>query len=179
MGPGKDIMLGKALQNRGAIMGLIFSMVRDPAVAEDIFQDVIVAIAESDKIFDSDKEFLAWSWGVARNIVRRHWALVKRNPDATDPSVLETVADAIVEEVDPDVWRQEKHFLRECMKNLPARTRKLFMHRYADNLKGPALAEKAGVSIGSLRTTLLRVRRSLRRCIESRARQPIRGGEIA
>ena len=167
---GRDLILSRAMENRSAIMEVIVCMVRDSVVAEDLFQDVIVAIAESEKTFDSDKEFLAWSWGVARNMVRRHWASSKRRPHATDPAVLEATADALVEDVEPDVWRQEKHLLRQCMQKLSARNHKLFLHRYADNLKGPDLARKTGISIGSLRTTLLRVRRSLRRCIESRSR---------
>jgi RNA polymerase sigma-70 factor, ECF subfamily len=169
-------MFKKALENRSAIMGLIVGLVRDPDVAEDLFQDVIVAIAESQRDFESEQEFLAWSWGVARNTVRRHWAATKRLPQAVDPTILEVTADVMMAEPDVDIWHEEKGHLRHCLKKLSDRNRRLFQFRYADNLKGPALAEKAQMGAGSLRNTLLRIRRSLRACIEGRASLADQGG---
>ena len=74
-------------------------------------------------------------------------------------------------EVDNEVWRQERIALRRCLQKVPTRMRDLLLLRYGHNCKGKELAERAAYRQGSVRTTLARLRRQLRRCIQLQTAQ--------
>jgi RNA polymerase sigma-70 factor len=165
--PQSQEMLRRALRHGNALKGLIVAMVRDFDAADDIFQDTILEIARAGERFDAERDFLAWARGVGRNMVRRYWASARRTPAARDPAGLEAAAEAMLEEQDADAWEGERRALRSCMDRLSDRNRALMLERYGRNLKGPALAEKTGINPKSVRTTLVRLRQFLRRCIDA------------
>jgi RNA polymerase sigma-70 factor, ECF subfamily len=155
-----------ALACQPALRGLIVVMTRDFQAAEDILQETMLQILQSSPPVDSEVEFCAWAKGVARNMVRRHWAQQQRQPTPVAAAALELLADAIVEErAPPEVWADERRRLQTCLDRLSERSRNLFLLRYGDGLKGPALAETAGINVNSLRTSLLRIREFLRACL--------------
>jgi RNA polymerase sigma-70 factor, ECF subfamily len=156
----------RALVCQPALRSLIVAMTRDFQAAEDILQETMLQVLQAEQTFHSDVEFCAWAKGVARNMVRRHWAQKQRQPTPVAAAALEQLADALVEENEPpEIWADERRMLQNCLGRLSARSRKLFLLRYGDGLKGPALAQAADMNVHSLRTTLLRIREGLRGCL--------------
>jgi RNA polymerase sigma-70 factor (ECF subfamily) len=82
-------------------------------------------------------------------------------------------------EGDAEDWDRERTAMRMCLRQLTDRHRELFLLRYGENIKGPSLAEKVGIKVKSLRTTLLRIRRFLRDCVDARLRLTATEGDAS
>ena len=161
-----DAFLG-ITENRSKIMAVIVAMVRDFHLAEDLFQQTVLEILQSTGNFDDQRDFLPWASGVARNVVKRHWRKAEKQPSLASQEVLEALSEMAVVEQDEDIWHAERAALHQCLDKLPARMQKLFVLRYAHNHKAGKLAELSSFPLGSLRTTLARLRMKLRHCINS------------
>ncbi|WP_145288469.1 sigma-70 family RNA polymerase sigma factor [Pirellulimonas nuda] len=159
-------------ENRSRILAVIVSMVGDFEAAEDLFQEAVLEILKSEQRYDPTRSFVPWACGVARNVVLEHWRRQAKMPSSGLSELIAELA-MIVAEGEEDVWRRERVALRGCVQRLPDRMQKLLLLRYGHNLKGQALAESAAVRVGSLRTTLARLRSKLRECIESKVAHAI------
>ena len=148
-------------------MAVILAMVKDFTKAEDIFEDTMLQIVNSKDKFDEQKDFLPWAKGVARNMVRRYWDSLEKVPTPEETEIIETIAEITSREDEPDLWKEEKEGLRECMQKLSAKYRNLFLLRYGKNIKGASLAEETGFRVKSIRSVLMRVRRTLHNCINN------------
>ena len=151
-------------ENRSRILAVIIAMVQDFTVAEDLFQETVLEILKSSHLYDPDRVFLPWACGIARNVVKRHWRRLKKQPVSMAQEALASLAELAVED-EPDLWRQERIALHHCLKKMPDRFQKLFILRYAHNYKGRELSERTDIRTGSIRTTLARLRGKLRHCI--------------
>ena len=157
-------------ENRSRILAVILAMVHDFDIAEDLFQETVLEILKSEDRFDPTRSFAIWSCGIAKNVVRQYW---RRQKQAPASGITDMIADLalISAEGDDDLWRHERLALRRCFQKLPERMQKLLILRYGHNFKGQELAESAAFRIGSIRTTLSRLRRQLRQCIKARTGQ--------
>ena len=166
-----DARFIRALKNRSAIMAVILAMVRDFDVAEDLFQETMLELVRHKERFDTDRDFLRWAKGVASNMSLRHLRNLYKRPVHLDHPALEAITELVMEEEPAAIWERERAGLQHCLERLPENRRRLFKLRYADNIKGDKLARKAGVRTSSLRTTLARVRRLLRSCVDAYVRR--------
>lgn len=161
-----DAFLG-ITENRSKLMAVIVAMVRDFDLAEDLFQQTVLEILQVSDNFDATRDFLPWASGVARNVVRRHWRASEKQPAPATQEALDALAGFAEVEQDEDIWQAERAALYQCLDKLPERMRRLFLLRYGQNYKAGKLAELASFPIGSLRTTLARLRMKLRHCINT------------
>lgn len=161
-----DAFLG-ITENRSKIMAVIVAMVRDFDVAEDLFQQTVLEILQSADKFDPSRDFLPWASGVARNVVRRHWRGTEKQPSLASQDALDSLSEMAVDEQEEDLWQSERAALHVCLGKLPNRMRRLFLLRYGENHKAGKLAELSSFPVGSLRTTLARLRTKLRHCINT------------
>jgi len=148
-------------------MAVILAMVKDFTKAEDIFEDTMLEIVNSKDAFDEQKDFLPWAKGVARNMVRRYWDSLATRPAPEEAEMIEAIAEIAGGEDEPELWKMEKAGLRDCMQKLSEKYRKLFLLRYGENITGLTLAEKTGFKAKSIRSILMRVRNTLRNCINT------------
>lgn len=157
-------------ENRSRILAVIVAMVRDFDVAEDLFQETVMEILKSEEQFDPTRSFMPWACGIAKNVVRQHW---KRQRQAPSSGMCDLIADLamVSAEGDEDLWRRERKALRSCFQRLPDRMQRLLLLRYGHNVKGRELAESAAFRLGSIRTTLARLRRQLRQCVQAHTAQ--------
>lgn len=151
-------------ENRSKIMAVIIAMVRDFDLAEDLFQQTVLEILRGAE-FDASRDFLPWASGVARNVVRRHWRSAAKQPTAGSQEWLDVLSRLAVEEQEEDVWQAERAALHVCLNKLPDKMRRLFLLRYGQNCKAEELARQSSFPLGSLRTTLARLRLKMRHCI--------------
>lgn len=153
--------------NRSRIFAVIVAMVQDFDLAEELFQESIIEILKSESRYDPTRSFMPWACGIARNVVKQHWRRQKNAPTNGVCDLLSELA-TVVEESDSESWKTERRALRSCFQRLPQRMQRLLMLRYGHNLKGKELADSASIRIGSLRTTLSRLRKQLQACIQLR-----------
>src|SRR5438270_8539303 len=81
------------MQHRATLYGYIFACVRNHADAEDILQNVSVAVMESIDQLRDEAGFLPWSREIARRRVLAHTRLAQRER-ALDPDLVRSLAEA-------------------------------------------------------------------------------------
>lgn len=157
-----------AVRHRAEVLATLLALVGDLELAEDLLQDTLVEIIADPSAYDESRPFVPWARGIARNLVRRHWrdhaTHCQHQPRLRErlAELLEQ-ADAEAEAVaEPDLLPR----LRACLDRLGERSRRLLQLRYGEDLLGDALADRVGMPRTSVRTTLLRVRRALLRCLQ-------------
>ncbi|MBN1670329.1 MAG: sigma-70 family RNA polymerase sigma factor [Kiritimatiellae bacterium] len=153
-----------AIQPR--IARFVRSWVPDAHLAQDIVQEVAVSCMRKYSSFDTSRDFAAWSFGFARIEIRRHRGKRGRMLLLGDGEAVEAIAAAhvaLAAELD-----ERTRFLRECLKRLSGKTRRLLDFRYFHEMGPTQIAGRLGLSAGSVKVMLSRARASLRECIERR-----------
>ncbi len=160
-----------------ALRSYVFAHIRDFHEAEDVYQNVALALWNSYERYQPDRSFEAWSFGVARNIVlasrrkmgRRHMVLVGDIAEQFEERLIES----------SPAFDRCQVFLKQCLEKLPEKSRKLVEMRYDEQLATDSIAARIGSTANALRILLCRVRRTIAECMAKAARQDEREGSLA
>jgi RNA polymerase sigma-70 factor (ECF subfamily) len=154
------------MQHRATLYGYIFACVRNHADAEDILQNVSVAVTESFDQLTGEDGFLPWAREIARRRVLAHRRTARRE-QVCDPELVRRLAEAAerVEERRPASVQQAA--LMACLEKLPPRSRRLIVLRY-DGGSAEQLAAAFGRSVQGIYAQVKRIKQALRRCVERR-----------
>ncbi|HEY5564831.1 MAG TPA: sigma-70 family RNA polymerase sigma factor [Rhodothermia bacterium] len=157
------------------IYGFLLGMVRDPAVADDLFQETFVkavrAMQRQKGSYTSQGRWLQWVMRIARNTALDHlrsrkrsrMRLVMENEEGLD-------LDQIVIDGEPDASdklqrQQQAVWLNACIDRLPPEQREVVLMRHESELTFKEIAELTDCSIntalGRMRYALLNLRRML------------------
>ena len=153
-----DAFLRTAMRDHGAsVLRLALSQTGSRADAEDVYQDVFVALACCDTQFADGDHLHAWllraTLNRCRDLARSWW---KRHAQSFDELGIE-VAQA---EKDAAPWTDAQ--LWEAVRRLPERYRAVVHLRYVEQLPADAIAAACGISESAVRTRLSRAMRKLR-----------------
>ncbi|MFM8282760.1 MAG: sigma-70 family RNA polymerase sigma factor [Planctomycetaceae bacterium] len=153
-----------------AVSAFITGLVRDFRDRDDVLQEVAVAVIESFDRYDPARPFVPWAIGVARNQVGLYLRRRGRDRLCFDSAALDRVEAAFAGVPVEDLDRLDR--LRECIRELDGRARRLCELRYGDDLKPAAIAPLVGMTANTVAKALQRVRDRLRACIERPAAAP-------
>ena len=158
------------LENRDVLFGFILALARDREAAEEIFQEVGLAIIEEDRKGVGVERFLPWAFELARRRVAGYFRRSSRARRVEGSEALdEAVAQAFEEHApDPEGMRRRQERLAECLEGLPPAQRRLVEQRYRDRLPVRRIAGALGWTEGSVKVTLWKARQNLRRCLEAK-----------
>jgi RNA polymerase sigma-70 factor (ECF subfamily) len=159
------------MQHRAALYGYILACVRNHVDAEDILQEVSVAVTESIGRLRGEEGFLPWAREIARRRVLAHFRAAERERPV-DPDLVQRLAEAAdrVEWARPTSEHQAA--LRACLESLPRRSRQLIALRYDGSAGGAsALARRFGRSVQSIYAQVKRIKSALRACVERRLKE--------
>jgi RNA polymerase sigma-70 factor (ECF subfamily) len=137
--------------------------------SEDVIQETALAIAKDFDKYDPQRPFLEWAIGIARNRVHQHFR--RRGRDKQMVFDLDTIL-----AIEKGFLATESRFddyrdaLDDCLKRLPARSRRLIHARYLTGMNGNEIANQVGLTIQSVYTRLSQIRLGLRDCIQRRLR---------
>src|SRR5205814_10614397 len=101
MANGLKDLTSKFLAGRHLLMSFIYGLVRDPSVAEDLFQEVWVRLAESAERGVEIEDLAKWSRGVAKNLIRHYWRDKRGSKVILESRILD-MADAAFGESESD-----------------------------------------------------------------------------
>ena len=166
----RSAVLALLLEQRSSLFAFIFSMLRDYEAAEDVFQEVSIAICESHEDFQPGTNFGAWAREIARRRVLANRRTAARFPKTLSEESLDKLQagfDRACAEGAPEP-KTRVRALRRCLEQLGAFARKLLKLRYQDELSTEDLGQRTGRRPESVRKALYRTRRALRECIERR-----------
>jgi len=133
--------------------GLIRRIVRDPALAEEVTQDVMVEVWRTSARFDS-KRGTAVGWILA---IAHHRAVdrVRAEQAATDRERRTTTASVPFDEVIAEVTaRQEQLAVRRCLQALTGIQREAILLAYYGGLTYRDVAERLGAALPTIKTRM-------------------------
>ena len=134
--------------------------------AEDVIQEVAVAVAESFDQFDQSRPLTPWVMGIARNKVVDHIRAKGRGQLTLDEPTMQQVSQAFesIERESDDM----KQALADCMRRLKTRPRHVLELRYLREMQISEISERMGLSSNAIYVMLHRIRTSLAQCIQGK-----------
>ncbi len=159
------------LKHQDGVRAFLGSVVRDRAAADDLFQEVSLALFESFAHYDPARPFGAWARGIAVKKVLQGREKSRRIPLAFSPQAIEAVLGAYdrTEPTGPDPAD-----LRDCVSKLPPRSQNLLALRYERSLKLGEIAKEVGGTLDAVHKTLSRIREALQECLQRRIQEGAR-----
>ncbi|MBT5321636.1 MAG: sigma-70 family RNA polymerase sigma factor [Verrucomicrobiales bacterium] len=137
---------------------------------DDLAQDAfVVAYREMDS-YDPDRDFGKWLRGIARNLVRNELRKQGRHRRILHESLSQHLLDLAENEKDREVDVTQLSALRDCVEQLPGKSRELVRSRYFEGWDATILADKFEMKAATVRQTLLRIRRQLYQCVNQRVK---------
>ncbi|HHG84744.1 MAG TPA: sigma-70 family RNA polymerase sigma factor [Bacteroidetes bacterium] len=154
-------------QNR--IFTTIFFIVKDRALAEDIFQESmikIIRLINADK-YDEKGKFVSWAVRIARNLAidyyrkdRRSPQLVRENDEYDIFNSIGKIEDNIEEKI---IKEENARYIRDLITRIPEKQREVLIMRHYAGLSFKEIADVQGVNIntalGRMRYALINLRK--------------------
>jgi len=157
------------LDCRPLIQAHIRSLVRDAALAEDVFQEVWVRFERVTRHGEIVANVPGWCRAAARLVALEGWRKQSRERPVADPELTALVEQAYEEQdARADFWNDHSAALMQCLDALPERSRDLITRRYRQDQPIAEMAAQLGQSIGSVKTALCRLRLALAECVRKR-----------
>jgi RNA polymerase sigma-70 factor, ECF subfamily len=160
-------------QNR--LYRYLLRMVRQPAEAEDLFQQTWLRVVEKIRAFDPNRNFDAWLFTLARNLTIDH--LRRRQPGSLDEPLSDdasagTAADLLASAdplpLDRVVASERTKRIATAMAGLPVIYREVLALRFEEEMKVEEIAQVVGAPLSTVKTRLRRSLEQLRHCLETR-----------
>ncbi len=157
-------------RHKKAIFTVIYMLVRDRALADDIFQETFIKIIQTIRkgSYNEEGKFLPWAARVARNLTIDYIRKMKRDVTITDSQGNDIFSYLrIAEESKEDVIirEQSERKVKELVKQLPEEQREVLIMRHWGNMSFQQIADATGVSIntalGRMRYALNNIRKMM------------------
>ena len=134
--------------------------------AEDLLQQVAVAVARDFDKYDPDTPFVRWAVAIARNRVLNYRRAKATNKLVFSQDTLDLLESAMPDE--PPAETATKSALRVCIEKLQDRSRRALVLRYEQDLRPSEIAGKLGMTATALSTLMSRVHKTLAKCVKAR-----------
>jgi RNA polymerase sigma-70 factor (ECF subfamily) len=159
-------------QNR--LYRYLLRLVREPAEAEDLFQQSWLRVAEKIRSYDPTRSFDSWLFTVARNLALDHLRRVHlRSLD--EPALRGTDSESLADRLpsreilplDRILESERSGKLASALSDLPATYREVLSLRFEEEMKLEEIAEVLGAPLSTVKTRLRRSLAQLRGTLEA------------
>ncbi len=151
-----------------AISAYVNAHVSDIHHREDLVQEVAQAVAEGFGEFDRSRSFTAWTLGIARNRILKHYRSKARDRLVLSEAALHQLAVAF-ETVEPQA-ESRREALRRCLQEIQGRSRLAIEMRYRDGARVADIAAHFTTSPSAISVMFHRVRKTLIECVQRQLR---------
>jgi RNA polymerase sigma-70 factor (ECF subfamily) len=158
------------MRHQTKLYNYILMMVRQPALAEDIFQETFVKVIRSvreGKYYD-DGKFFSWVTRIAHNLIIDHFRREKKMKmisSDNDDAPLTSVAVLAASTEEDMVKNQMLKEVRNLIEHLPFEQREVVIMRIYMDMSFKEIADQTGVSLntalGRMRYALINLRKML------------------
>ena len=156
-------------EHQASLRAFVRTLGVDSDWVDDLAQDAFVVAYRELETFDEDRDFGKWLRGIARNLVRNELRKAGRRRIMNEDLTRHLLS---AREPEPDMFdAMQVSALRDCMEELPRKSRELVHSRYHEGWNATQMAEKFEIKAATIRQTLLRVRRQLYQCILQRVKE--------
>jgi RNA polymerase sigma-70 factor (ECF subfamily) len=143
-----------------AIRAIVRRQVFDPALVEDVIQDVLLTVHRVRHTYDPDCPFLPWLMAITQaravDALRHHGRTLRRETD-TEEALTNVAAAESVEHQD------EQEELALILDRLPARQRQIVEHIHLQEMTLAQAASRHNLTISAVKSLLHRAITNLRR----------------
>ena len=154
------------LSSRHSLMAMIVGLTRNPHVAEDIFQEVWIKLAEAVERGVEIRDTPKWCRGVAKNLILHYWRDARNSKVIISEKFIELAETAFNEQDDDqELWGQRRQALEQCVRDLPDHSREILKLKYDQDRDMAAVAQLLQKSVASVKMTLCRLRQLLSDCV--------------
>lgn len=151
----------------------LLRIVREPAEAEDLFQQTWLRVAGQIRRYDPRRNFDAWLFTLARNLAIDHLRRVR--PDSLDAhesgeyeSTPATLRDSAPPAIDALISRERAYLVAEAMDGLSVLYREVMSLRFEEEMKLEEIAQVLDAPLSTIKSRLRRGLESLRQSLEAR-----------
>lgn len=156
------------------VYGFIFSMIHDPDLADDIFQDTFIKVVKNLRLgkYNDEGRFLSWVIRIAHNLIMDHYREINRIPKHESKIESFDILDRLIEQsinIEESMIETQIHSdLFLLIDELPHTQKEVLRMRLFQEMSFKDIGDQTGVSIN---TALGRMRYAvinLRKMIEER-----------
>jgi RNA polymerase sigma-70 factor (ECF subfamily) len=143
----------------------LFRLVRDPATADDLFQQTWLNAVRQIRRYDPRRSFDTWLFAIAHNAAMD---LLRRKPgESFDERDFTAAADPAA----TAIAAERNEILEEQMAALPAVYREVLVLRFEEDMKLEEIAEVTGAPLSTVKSRVQRAIESLRQRMITRWRR--------
>ncbi|MEM1354773.1 MAG: sigma-70 family RNA polymerase sigma factor [Planctomycetota bacterium] len=147
-----------------SVRAYLLAAVQNYHDAEDLTQQVAVAVARDFEKYDPQTPFIRWALAIARNRVLNYRRAKATSKLVFSPDTLESLAGAMPEQ--PPAQSETRQALDRCLGKLQDRSRHALTLRYEQDLKPREIALSLGMSHTAVTSLLHRVHKALAKCVK-------------
>ena len=161
--PASDDFVALLTGSQRKLHAYIFSLVWNPADADDILQETNIVLLKKSAEYDTSRQFLPWAFTIARFQALAGLKRRQRLRFVFDEALAMFLADEAARE-DP-VLEARRLALANCLQKLPTAQRDLLVRRYQPQAVVGDMATALGLTLKALSDRLRRIREKLLDCI--------------
>ena len=147
-----------------SIRALLLASTGDMNLADDLMQNVAVALWKKWPDYRSERPFRSWAFGVARIEILRWRRSASRDRIVLDVQLIDQLVAAADQKADES--DQRIAILSQCLKEIKGDSKEVLTLKYDLGMRCCQIAEKIGKGVGAVEMMLTRTRRALRKCIK-------------
>jgi len=151
----------------------LLRLVRQPATAEDLFQQTWLRVMERIQSYNAQHSFEGWLFAMAHNLaidfLRRYQPDSLDDPLPSGDSRVETIAGTGPGAFEQSLARERAGSLAECVAGLPIVFREVLTLRFEEEMRLEEIAAVLGLPLGTVKTRLHRALKHLRRAVEEKS----------
>ena len=159
------------------VFSLVFRMVRDRTLAEDLSQETFIKVLNNIDRYDPDFKFSSWLFKIANNLAidhlrRRQLPTISMHgaPDATTASRIEATAFDVASDgesaLDELEARELGTAIEKAIASLRPEYRSCIMLRHVEGRSYEEIAAMLDLPLGTVKTYIHRARHELRKALE-------------
>jgi len=158
-------------QNR--LYRYLLRLVKQPSVAEDLFQQTWLRVMERISNYDPERNFEAWLFSVAHNLTIDH--LRRYRPESLDePLPSGHTREELLPGTDPSALEkllvgERKTWIADAITELPVVYREVVTLRFEEEMKLEEIATVLAVPLSTVKSRLHRGLKGLRRLLEKKS----------
>src|SRR5882757_955755 len=156
--------IGMLTDHQVDLLAFILSSLGDYSDTLDVLQRTNIVLWQKAALFRRGAPFLPWALKIAKFEILAFMRQRRRDRHVFCPEVVELMVDTAIERSGELSPRSDA--LRQCIKELPERSREFLRIRYAQQQSVKQISEKTGRSIDAVKSLYHRIRVALGRCID-------------
>lgn len=151
-------------RNQRDLRAFVIGVTPTAADADDVLQEVNLALWKKRQLYDRAQDFLRWAFGFAVMEVRNFRNRTAKSRLWFNDELLQLVAEAYPR--DSQIVEQRRDALANCVQKLGTVERQFISDFYRNECSAQELASASGKPLSTVYKTLTRSRELLRECIE-------------